>query len=510
MSIGLHKIGAPVFFGVEPASLLTQIREGISMNDRPTASTPGTLFIAGAWVKGAESFPVHDKFSGALIGTAERASKAQVDAAVAAALHSFNAVKLEPYDRYKLLMKASELIEDRRDEIARTIVAEAGFPMSDALNEVSRAAQTFIISAEEAKRLNGDVVPIEASPGHAHRMAFTIRVPRGVVCGITSFNSPLNMVAHKVAPALAAGNTVVVKPPQATPLSAALLVQVLLDAGVPPGHVNLVQGPGSEIGDWLVQNQDIAFYTFTGSTEVGKHIRNAVGMRPVALELGSIAATIVCHDADLERAATRCANSAFRRAGQACTSVQRLFVDARIVDRFVPALVAATQRLKTGDPHDPHTIVGPMISEKEAMRALSWVEAAVQQGARVAEGGRREGALLYPTILTDVRAEMRVMCEEIFAPVVSIVPFSSLDDAITAVNSTPFGLAAGLFTRDIMCAMTTARRLHVGVVHINEPSSSRVDLMPFAGVKDSGIGQEGPRYAMREMTEERLVTVSLS
>jgi acyl-CoA reductase-like NAD-dependent aldehyde dehydrogenase len=480
------------------------------MNDSQADLRPGTLFIDGAWVKGGESFPVLDKFSGAIIGAAERATKAQVDAAVAAASRSFDAVKLEPYDRYRLLLKASSLIEERRDLLARTIVAEAGFPMSDARNEVSRAAQTFIIAAEESKRLNGDVVPIDAAPGHAHRMAFTIRVPRGVVCGITSFNSPLNMVAHKVAPALASGNTVVIKPPQATPLSAALLVQVLLDAGVPPGHVNLVQGPGSEVGGWLMANKDIAFYTFTGSTEVGKLIQQSVGLRPVALELGSIAATIVCDDADLERAATRCANSAFRRAGQACTSVQRLFVDASVVARFIPLLIAATQRLKVGDPHDAETIVGPMISEKEASRAQSWIAAAVEQGARVAQGGQREGALLYPTILTDVRPEMRVMCDEIFAPVVSIIPFVSLDDAVSQVNSTPFGLAAGLFTRDIMRAMSMARRLHVGVVHINEPSSSRVDLMPFAGVKDSGVGQEGPKYAMREMTEERLVTVSLS
>jgi acyl-CoA reductase-like NAD-dependent aldehyde dehydrogenase len=317
-------------------------------------------------------------------------------------------------------------------------------------------------------------------------------------------------VAHKVAPALASGNTVVVKPPQATPLSAALLIQILLDSGVPPGHVNLVQGPGSEIGAWLIANKDIAFYTFTGSTEVGKKLQQAVGLRPVALELGSIAATIVCDDADLNRAATRCANSAFRRAGQACTSVQRLFVDRKVVDQFVPLFVAATQRLKVGDPHDPTTVVGPMISEAEARRAQEWVDAAIQQGARIVEGGRREGALLYPTILTEVRAEMRVMCEEIFAPVVSVIPYDALDDAITQVNSTPFGLAAGLFTRDVMRAMVTARALHVGVVHINEPSSSRVDLMPFAGVKDSGVGREGPKYAMREMTEERLITVSLS
>ena len=333
------------------------------------------------------------------------------------------------------------------------------------------------------------MVPIESAPGHAHRMAYTIRVPRGVVCGITSFNSPLNMVAHKVAPALASGNTVVIKPPQATPLSAALLVQILLDAGLPPGHVNLVQGPGAE---------------------VGKQLQQSVGLRPVALELGSIAATIVCEDADLERAATRCANSAFRRAGQACTSVQRLFVDAKVVDEFTSRFVAATRKLKVGDPHDPSTIVGPMISEAEAQRAEDWVQAAVRQGARIVEGGRRERGLLYPTILTDVRPEMRVMCDEVFGPVVSVVPFNALDDAIAQTNSTSFGLACGLFTRDVMRAMATARRLHVGVVHINEPSSSRVDLMPFAGVKDSGVGREGPKYAMREMTEERLVTISLA
>jgi len=481
-----------------------------AMNDTQAVVSSGTLFIDGAWTRGTATFPVIDKFSGGVVGTAERASKEQVDRAVAAARRSFQTVQLEPYDRYRILMKAAQLIEERRDALVDTIVAEAGFPVTDASNEVSRSAQTFIVSAEEGKRLSGEMVPIESAPGHAHRMAYTIRVPRGVVCGITSFNSPLNMVAHKVAPALASGNTVVIKPPQATPLSAALLVQVLLDAGLPPGHVNLVQGPGAEIGGWLVANKTIAFYTFTGSTEVGKQLQQSVGLRPVALELGSIAATIVCEDADLERAATRCANSAFRRAGQACTSVQRLFVDAKIAGEFLERFVAATRRLPVGDPHDPKTIVGPMISEAEARRAQDWVQAAVQQGARIVQGGQREGALLYPTILTDVRPDMRVMCDEIFGPVVSVVPFDALDDAITQVNSTSFGLAAGLFTRDVMRAMATARRLHVGVVHINEPSSSRVDLMPFAGVKDSGVGREGPKYAMREMTEERLVTISLS
>jgi acyl-CoA reductase-like NAD-dependent aldehyde dehydrogenase len=468
------------------------------------------LFIAGEWQTGAASFPIHDKFSGEQIGTGESASREQVDAAVAAAKRSFEERKLEGFERARILTRASQLVLERRELLANTIMAEAGFPAIDANNEVTRTSEVFLVSAEEGKRLAGEMVPIDAVEGHTHRMAFTIRVPRGVVCGITSFNSPLNMVAHKIAPALAAGNTVVVKPPQATPLSGALLVQILLDAGLPRSHVNLVNGPGAEVGGWLVDNPDVAFYSFTGSTPVGRKIHDSVGLRPVALELGSIAATIVCDDADLDRAAQRCVQSGFRRAGQACTSIQRLFVQRGVLADFVPRLVAAARALKVGDPHDPTTVIGPMISEKEAERALAWVDEARRQGAVVVLGGTREKALMQPTILSDVRPDMRVMCEEIFAPVLSIVPFDDLDDAITRVNSTPFGLAAGIFTRDIMRALSAARRLHVGVVHINEPSSSRVDLMPFSGVKNSGMGTEGPRYAMREMTEERLITASLS
>src|SRR5438552_8476783 len=273
------------------------------MNDQSTSVSRVKLLIDGSWTSGVDTIEVFDKFNGELIGIADRASRAQVDAAVAAARRSFETIRLDPQARYRMLMKAAELIESRRELLARTIVAEAGFPASDANNEVSRTVQTFIVSAEEGKRLTGEGVPIESAPGHAHRMAFTIRVPRGVVCGITSFNSPLNMVAHKAAPALASGNTVVLKAPQTTPMSAALLCQILLDAGVPPSHVNLIQGPGSAIGEWLFENPDVAFFTFTGSIEVGKKIRASVGLRRVALERGSVAATIVCDDADLARAA---------------------------------------------------------------------------------------------------------------------------------------------------------------------------------------------------------------
>lgn len=467
------------------------------------------LLIDGAWVDGSETFAVTDKFTGEIIGHADRASRAQVDAAVAAADASFRKNRIDGYDRFSMLRRVGDLIEQRRSEIAGTIIAEAGFPVSDAQNEVTRAIQTFLIAAEEAKRLVGEMVPIEHAPGHAHRMAFTVRVPRGVVCGITSFNAPLNFVAHKAGPALASGNTVVLKAPQATPFSAAILCEILIEAGFPAGHVNLVQGPGSEVGRWLVENPLVRFYTFTGSTAVGKQLHRDVGLRPIALELGSIAATLVCADGDLDRAAPRVANSAFRRAGQACTSTQRLFVDRRVLEPFIEKFVAATAQLSVGDPRDPGTAVGPMISEAEAMRAQQWISEAVAAGARIVAGGQRRGAVLRPTILVDARRDMKILCEEIFAPVVSIIPFESLDEAIAQINATEFGLACGVFTRDINTALSAARRIHVGVVHINESSSSRVDLIPFSGVKDSGLGREGPRYAMQEMTEERLITISL-
>jgi succinate-semialdehyde dehydrogenase/glutarate-semialdehyde dehydrogenase len=334
-------------------------------------------------------------------------------------------------------------------------------------------------------------------------------MPVGVVCAITPFNSPLNTVAHKVGPALAAGNSVVLKPATQTPLTAAILCEVLMEAGVPPGFLNLVQGEGPEVGEWLLQEQQVAFYTFTGSTRVGAIIQRAIGLRRSQLELGSISATIVCEDADLSRAVPRCVNASFRKAGQVCTSVQRLYVQRSILDGFVASLVDATTKARVGDPMDPATLVGPMISEREAERAASWVSEAVEQGARLMCGGKREGALFFPTILVDVTASMRVMCNEVFAPVISILPYDSLDAVFAEINSTPYGLAAGIFTTNVNTAMQAARQLQVGTIHVNETSSSRVDVMPYGGVKESGFGREGPKYAIQEMTEERLVTWSL-
>lgn len=471
----------------------------------------GRVLVDGRWQPGTGApIDVRDKYTGAVIGTLECAGREQVEAAVAAAAGSFRQAPLDPQERYVRLLETARLLARDQDAFAALITAEGGLPIADAQTEVSRAIQTCIVSAEEGKRLVGEMVPIEAAPGQAHRMAFTIRAPRGVVCGITAFNSPLNMVCHKVAPALASGNTVVMKPSELAPFTAIRFFEVLLEAGFPPGHLNLVHGRGADIGPWLVANPAIDFYTFTGSARAGAWLRERVGLRPLVLELGSISPTIVCEDADLDRAASRCAASAFRRAGQVCTSTQRLIVHHGIEKELRERLRAAAAALQVGDPRDPRTDVGPMISEQEAVRAESWVRDAVAGGATLVHGGRRDGAVLHPTILADVDPAMRVVCEEIFAPVVSLVSYASFDEAIAQANATPFGLAAGIFTRDITRAMAAARRLAVGLLHINDASSSRVDLMPFGGVKQSGQGREGPKYAMQEMTEERLITLNLT
>lgn len=468
------------------------------------------MLIDGEWVKGESTFVVTDKFTGEPVAAVGSASREQVSQAVRAAARAFARRRVTPYERYEILHRAADLVQSRREAYISTIVAESGFTVTDAENEISRAVQTFLGCAEEAKRIAGEVVPIDGAPGQTNRLAFTLRVPVGVVCAITPFNSPLNTVAHKVGPALAAGNTVVLKPATQTPLTAELLCRTLTDAGVPAGHLNLVHGTGADVGTYLLHEQPIAFYTFTGSTAVGRTIQRTIGLRRAQLELGSISATIVCEDADLPRAVPRCVSASFRKAGQVCTSVQRLYVHRSITDRFVASLVEATLRAQVGDPKDRGTLVGPMISMREAQRAAEWVGEAVTQGAQIACGGRREGALFFPTILLGVTPQMRVMCDEIFAPVICVVPYDSLDTAIREINATPYGLAAGLFTTNVNTAMSVARQLEVGTVHVNETSSSRVDIMPYGGIKDSGFGREGPKYAIQEMTNERLVTWSLS
>ncbi len=466
------------------------------------------LLIRGKWVDGESTQTLTEKFQGRVYGQMAVASATQVDEAVTGALAGVQASSLSPYERFQILAQAARLTEGRLAVLSGLMRDEAGFTKPDADNEVRRCVQTLELSADEAKRLNGELVPMEAAAGMKNRLGFTVRVPRGVICAITPFNSPLNTVAHKVAPALAGGNAVVLKPSNLTPLTAVELCKILLEAGLPPALLALVNGAGTQIGRQLLQDQRIAYYAFTGSTQVGREIQQAAGLRGTQLELGSIASTIVCHDADIDMAVPKIVNAGFRKAGQVCTSVQRLFVDRRIAAKFIPKFVAAAKAAKAGDPADPATIIGPMISAHHAQRATAWVQEAVAAGATVLTGGVCEGNVMPATVLTGVTDTMRVYSEEIFAPVLSILEFDTIDEAVRRANDSPYGLAAGLFTSDLSTALKTARRLHFGGVHVNEASSARVDVMPFGGVKDSGFGREGPSYAIREMTEERLITVA--
>jgi succinate-semialdehyde dehydrogenase/glutarate-semialdehyde dehydrogenase len=386
---------------------------------------------------------------------------------------------------------------------------EAGFTASDATGEMRRCIQTLKLSAEEARRLAGEVVPLAGAPNQAGRVGFTLRVPLGVVAAITPFNSPLNTVAHKIAPAFAAGNAVILKPASATPLTACKLAEVLLEAGMPRGFLSVLLG-GAQVAEWLLADERVRFFAFTGSTEVGRRIQQAAGLRRTQMELGSIACTILCDDARLDSALPKIVNAGYRKAGQVCTSVQLLLVHASIVDEVQSRLAKLVQALPYGDPYDPNTVVGPIISEAEAIRVESWIEEAVAKGAKRLAGGARKGAVVPPVLLASVDESMKVGCREVFGPVVCIVSFDKLDDAIARVNATPFGLASGIFTNRLDDAFAAARRLEVGGVHVNETSSARVDLMPYGGSKDSGFGREGPRYAVHEMTEERIVTFSLS
>lgn len=466
------------------------------------------LYIDGRWTDGETTSKIIDKYDGSELGELHHASAEQVALAARELAAAHARGLLSPYERYEILSRASELLQDRSQAFVNSVVADAGFTLADAQREVTRGVQTLLLSAEEAKRIHGEVIPIEGAPGVTRRIAFTQRHPIGVVCCITPFNSPLNTVLHKVAPAIAAGNAVLLKPASYTPATAKLAVELLLDAGLPPNLIALVYGPGATVGEWILSDPVPGFYAFTGSTEVGARILQRVGIRKTQLELGSLASTIVCADADLDRSARLCAGAAFRKAGQVCTSVQRLYVHRRVFDDLTARLVEQAAAIIPGDPRRPSTGMGPLISEADARRVESWIYTAVEVGATVASGGHRSGTVIEPTILIGTDPKSDVMSKEVFGPVVCLQVFDDLDDAIAHVNDTPYGLAAGVFTANIAQAMSVASGLRVGSVHVNETSNGRLDMVPYAGVKDSGIGREGPRYAIEEMTEERLVTIA--
>jgi acyl-CoA reductase-like NAD-dependent aldehyde dehydrogenase len=469
------------------------------------------LYIDGEWTAGTlgESTVVRAPYDGRVLARVPVASSADVERAINAAARAYRTVRLSPFERYEILSRASAIIREDAESFARTISDEAGKAIRDARIEARRAWQTFLLAAEEAKRIHGEGIPVEATPGSENRMAFTVREPIGVVCAITPFNAPLNQLNHKVPTAIAAGNTVVIKPAERTPLSAIRLVETLEAAGLPKGIVNLVLGPGGRIGDQLLADPRFSAYSFTGSTEIGERIRGMVGLRRTLLELGSNSATIVHRDANLDQAVEGVVRGGYAYAGQICISVQRVLVHEEIRVPFLDKLVARVRRLVVGDPSDDATEIGPMITVDQAERAESWIREAVTEGASLLVGGERNGAFISPAVLTDVRPEMKVVCMEAFAPLVTVDTYRTLDEAIASANDTAYGLQAGVFTSSLDVAMYLARRIEVGGVIINDSSNYRVDQMPYGGVKSSGMGREGVRYAIEELTDPKLIVMNL-
>jgi acyl-CoA reductase-like NAD-dependent aldehyde dehydrogenase len=473
-----------------------------------TTATERQLLIGSEWVETGEWVEVRSPFDGTLVGRVPSAGAAETRRALDAA----EAAMREPipaHERAAILDRVAALLAERHDEVARTICAEAGKPLKAARVEASRAVSTFTMAAVEARKLAGDVVPMDASPAGEGKLALTLRVPIGIVGAISPFNFPLNLVAHKIAPALAAGCAVVLKPAGQTPLSALLLAELELEAGLPPGWLNVLCGPASEIGDVLVEDERVKLITFTGSVPIGWALRERAPRKRVNLELGNATPVIVAADADLDDVAARLAANAFSFAGQSCISVQRIYVERAAYDAFLDLFLPRVEALRVGDPADEATDVGPMIAERERDRVLAWIDEARSQGAQVLTGGGLEDGLLRPTVIAGAAPAAKVSCEEIFGPVCTVTAYEALDEAIALANGTRFGLQAGVFTSDVKAALRAARELEFGGVTINEAPTFRADQMPYGGVKDSGNTREGPAYAVREMTEERAVVVQL-
>jgi acyl-CoA reductase-like NAD-dependent aldehyde dehydrogenase len=473
-----------------------------------TAVTERRLLIAGEWVEPGEWIEVRSPYDGSLVGRVPAVGADETRRAIDAAEHAMRD-PLPAHERAAILDRVASLIEERAEEIARTICAEAGKPMKAARVEASRAVSTFTMAAVEARKLAGEVVPMDASAAGAGKLAFTLRLPIGVVGAISPFNFPFNLVAHKLAPALAAGCAVVLKPAGVTPLSALLLAELEVEAGLPPGWLNVVCGPASEIGDVLVEDERVKLITFTGSGPVGWGIRERAPRKRVNLELGNATPVIVAADADLDDVAARLAAHAFSFAGQSCISVQRIYVEREAYAAFVERFVPRVEALVVGDPADDATDVGPVIQPKERDRILSWIEEAKEAGAAILTGGTLAGEHLRPTVIADAPPEAKVSCLEVFGPVCTVSAYDSLEEAIALANATPYGLQAGIFTSDVKTALRAARELEFGGVTVNEAPTFRADQMPYGGVKDSGNTREGPAYAIREMTEERLVVLQL-
>jgi acyl-CoA reductase-like NAD-dependent aldehyde dehydrogenase len=466
------------------------------------------LPIGGEWVETGDWIDVRSPYSGAVVGRVAKAGADEARRAIDAAQRAM-AEPLPAHKRAEILVKVAGFLGRRHDEVAGTISDEAGKPMKAARVEAQRAMSTYTFAAVEARKLAGEMVPMDASQAGEGKVAFTLRRPIGVVGAISPFNFPLNLVAHKIAPALAAGCAVVLKPATQTPLSALLLAELEEEAGLPPGWLNIVVGPSSEIGDVLVGDDRVKMISFTGSVPVGWGIRERAPRKRVTLELGNATPVIVEADADLDRAAEKLAANAFSFAGQSCISVQRIYVAREAYDSFAEVFLPRVEALKLGDPADEETDVGPVIDEDARDRVLEWIEEARSRGARILTGGELEDELVRPTVIAEAAPELKVSCEEVFGPVCTLNAYDDLDEAIELANGTPFGLQAGIFTARLDTALRASEQLEFGGVTVNEAPTFRADQMPYGGVKDSGNTREGPAYAVREMTEERLVVLQL-
>jgi acyl-CoA reductase-like NAD-dependent aldehyde dehydrogenase len=468
------------------------------------------MYVAGEWVSKAQSIPVENPYDHSVIDTVPRGDRSDVERALESAVRGARVMaKLSGYDRFRILRKAADLMAARQEDLGRTISLEEGKAISEGRLEASRAVETILGSAEEAKRIHGETVPVDGAPGGAGKLAFTLRVPCGVVVAVTPFNFPLNLVCHKVGPALAAGNAVIVKPATDTPLSALKLTEILLEAGLPAEGIQCVTGPGGELGDLLCADPRVRKITFTGSRDVGEHICRTAGIKRVTMELGSNSPVIVMPDANLARVAEAVAATGYANAGQVCISTQRVLASGRIYGDFLDALKPRVEAITTGSQLDESVKMGPMVREREAARVDEWIREAVSAGARLVTGGERRGAVYAPTVVADVKPEMRISAEELFGPAVAVTPFDDIDQAIALANDTPYGLAAAIFTESLEGAMKFAREVHSGNLHVNWGPQWRADLMPYGGVKESGFGKEGPRYAVEEMTELKTVVLHL-
>lgn len=460
------------------------------------------LIVGGNEMKTDNRKKVFDKYSGEVIAEVSQAGGQEVDKALGAAVKAKKVLAETPaHKRAEYIFKTVEIIKGKREFLGKLIAMEAGKPIKYALGEVDRCIENLTFAGEEAKRIHGETFPVDASKAGGNRYGFYERFPIGVVVAISPFNFPLNLAAHKVGPAIAAGCPVILKPAGLTPLSGIELIKAFVEAGVPQGAVSVIAGSGSQVGEMLIKDKRVSKISFTGSREVGEHITKTAGLKKVTMELGSNSAVIVDKDVyDLDYAVNRCVLGAYYNQGQVCISVQRIYVHRKVYEEFLERFVKLTEKQVVGNPLDENTDVGPMISEAEAIRVESWIEEAKNQGATILTGGKREEVVYFPTVITNAEDSMRIVKDELFAPAVVIMPIDSFEEGVERADNSEYGLQAGVFTKDVNKAMHAFKNINVGGVMINDIPSFRVDHMPYGGNKGSGLGREGARFAIEDMT----------